>query len=178
MERKWRERGVPAPLFDRLSDFEPTVLEESPPFVNYNEAEVKASVQQECTRVLNTRCKLTKAEYEKLEPIAGKYRFPAFFGLPDGTIINPKNPNHAARMERMMAKAIEIFEPRLQNVHVAMSNYEESTQSMALSVAGDLVIGEVSTPITFPIALEDFQDQGDREKVAYDTRPKIELNKE
>ena len=139
---------------------------------------MKESIQRECTRILNTRCNLTKEEYFALEEEADSFRFPQFFGLPDGTYANPKNSTDSYQMERMMSKAIEIFEPRLQNVRVAIQNFEESKQALFLSVEGDLMIGNVVTPISFPISLEDFQEQGDKEKSAYDTRPRIELNKE
>jgi len=178
MSQKWSTKGAIAPLFDRLSDFEPLMKEETPPFVTYGEEDLKKSIQQECMRILNTRCKLTEADYAALEPQAAQFRFPQFFGLPDGTYANPKNTTDAYKIERMMGKAIEIFEPRLQNVHVSIQPYNDATQSLSLSVEGDLVVGDVNTPITFPIALQSFQEQGELEKAAYDTRPQIEFKKE
>jgi type VI secretion system protein ImpF len=176
MAEKWTTKGALAPLFDRLSDFEPHVKEEATPFMIYDEESVKASIQRECMRILNTRCMLTKEEYANLNPQASQFRFPRFFGLPDGTYANPKNTSDATLMQETMAKAIEIFEPRLQNVHVAIHGYEEDNQELSLSVEGDLVIGQIGKSISFPISLEHLQEQGEREQIAYDTRPTIELN--
>ena len=72
-----------------------------------NEEQMKASIQRECTRILNTRCNLTKEEYFDMEENAETFRFPQFFGLPDGTYANPKNSTDSYQMERMMGKAIE-----------------------------------------------------------------------
>jgi type VI secretion system protein ImpF len=176
MAEKWSTKGALAPLFDRLSDFEPTIKEEATPFITYDEESIKASIQRECIRILNTRCILTKDEYAKLDPQAAQFRFPRFFGLPDGTYANPKNSSDAIAMQETMAKAIEIFEPRLQNVKVSIHDYEEMNQELSFSVEGDLVIGRVGKPIMFPILLEHLQEQGEREQIAYDTRPTIELN--
>jgi type VI secretion system protein ImpF len=178
MTEKWSKKGAIAPLFDRLTDFEPTIKEEKNPFITYDEESVKASIQRECLRILNTRCMLTKSEYAALDPDAPHYRFPRFFGLPDGTYANPKNASDAYEMERTMAKAIEIFEPRLQNVHVSIHQYEELEQTLSFSVDGDLLIGEVKRPISFPISLDNLKEQGEREQIAYDTRPTIEFKKE
>ena len=177
MTKKWSEKGVLAPLFDRLSDEDLTAPEEHPPFVTYTQAETTASIQRECQMILNTRCKLTREDYEDLEPLAPRFRFPSFFGLPDSTVLNPKNQSDAHELERIMANAIEIFESRLQNVQVTLEHYEESTQTLGLTVQGDLVIGQVQSPISFPLAFENFQEQGQREKEAYETRPRIVLNK-
>lgn len=170
-------RGALAPLFNRLTDLEPHIKEENPPFSTYNEEEVRASIQQECKRILNTRCKLSQKEYEKMEPDALEFRFPEFFGLPDETNANPKNTKDQHQIERMMAKAIEIFEPRLHNVRVAIQRYEESKQALYLSIDGELVMGDLKTPFSFPLAFKDLQEQGEREIASYTQRPKIELHK-
>jgi type VI secretion system protein ImpF len=174
---KLSNRGAVAPLFNRLTDLEPHVQEETPPFLTYNEEELKASIQRECQRILNTRCKLSKKAYEKLEPEALEFRFPAFFGLPDGTHANPNNTKDRHQLERMMAKAIEIFEPRLHNVKVAIQQYEESKQALYLLLEGELMMGDIKEPFSFPLALKDFQDQGERELASYNQRPQIELEK-
>jgi type VI secretion system lysozyme-like protein len=176
MAEKWSTKGAFAPLFDRLSDFEPNVKEENPPFMIYDEDAIKTSIQHECMRILNTRCMLTKEEYAKLQSDATKFRFPRFFGLPDSIYANPKNTSDATFMQETMAKAIEIFETRLQNVHVAIHGYEEDNQELFLSVEGDLVIGEIRKSIAFPLSLGHLQEQGEREQIAYDKRPTIELN--
>ncbi|MBM3610515.1 MAG: type VI secretion system baseplate subunit TssE [Alphaproteobacteria bacterium] len=173
-----KNRGGFAPLFNRLTDFDLSVKEENPPFVTYNEEEARTSIQRECKRILNTRCKLSQKEYEKLEPEALEFRFPAFFGIPDGAHINPKDSKGQHQIERTMAKAIEIFEPRLQNVRVAIQEYEESKQALYLAVEGELIVGDIKTPLSFPLALKDFQEQGERESASYTKRPQIELYKE
>lgn len=167
-----------APLFDRLTDQDLTSSEEVPIFSSYTEDQVVASIQRECAMILNTRCKLTQEDYEELEPEAEKFRFPSFYGIPDGLNKNPKNTTDAHDMERTMANAIEIFESRLQNVRVSVQSYDEPSQTLGLLVEGDLVIGKIAKPLSFPMALEDFQEQGDREIEAYDTRAKIDLKKE
>ena len=173
-----KNRGAIAPLFNRLTDLELHVQEENPSFVTYNEEEVRASIQRECTRILNTRCKLSKKDYEKLEPEALEFRFPSFFGLPDEIHANPKNSKDQHQIEKTMAKAIEIFEPRLHNVRVVIQQYDESKQALYLILDGELIVGDVRTPLSFPLALKDFQAQGEREVASYTQRPQIELHKE
>lgn len=178
MMSKWSTRGAIAPLFDRLSDFEPEIQEEASPFRLYDERDLRLSIQRECTRILNTRCTLTKKEYEALEPEAMEFPFPRFFGLPDTSIENPKDSLDAHRIIKTMAKAIEIFEPRLHNVRVAIKKYEEPRQVLYLTVEGDVTIGEIVKSVSFPVALQDFQEQGDRENKIYTLRPSIELPNE
>lgn len=177
MTRKWTEKGVSIPLFDRLRDENPEVKSEHPIFKRYNRQELLNSVQKEVSQLLNTRCKVPYEDYKKLDPGDLEYGFPELYGLPDQSYTNPQSPEGADQLADMIAHAIEIFEPRLKNVSVEIQTFNEGGQSLSVAVSGDLVVEDVREPISFPVAINDYRNVAEEEKLGYDTTAKIDYHK-
>ena len=177
MARKWTDKGADAPLFDKLRDENPQIKEEHPIFKKYDRKELLVSVQKEVSNILNTRCKMPYQEYKDLDPADLEYGFPELFGLPDQSYADPKTPEGADKMADLIANAIEIFEPRLANVSIEIQEFHKQDQSLSVGVSGDLVIGDVREPISFPVAVQDYRTVATEEKVGYDTTAKIEYTK-
>lgn len=178
MSRKWTDKGADAPLFDKIRDENPQIKEEHPIFKKYDRQKLLFSVQKEVSNILNTRCKMPYEEYKNLDPSDLQYGFPELFGLPDQSYADPQSPEGADRMADLIKNAIEIFEPRLANVSVEIQNFNQQNQSLSVNVNGDLIIGDVREPISFPVSVQDYSPVAEEEKVGYDTTAKIEYNKD
>ncbi len=167
MSKSWTIVGTTAPLFDRLVDDDLNTFAEVVPFIKYNREETIASVMREATHLLNTRCKIPWKEYQALDPSTLEYGLPDLYGFPDQSYGDASSPEGANKLARLMANSLKLFEPRLESVSVEISQYDPQTQNLYLQVHGMLKIGDVLEPISFPVAVQHFQDIGRREKKAY-----------
>lgn len=175
MAEKWLQKGVVAPLFDRLCDYEPNVSTEPVPFVTYTKKQLIESIQFEVENLLNTRCTMALSDYADVEPSILTYGIPDLFGLPDGSYADASSKEGKDRLAKLLANSIRIFEPRLRNVSLDIELMDPKTQSAHAVVRADLVIGEIQETISFPISVSSFKDVADREAEQYDTTAKLVL---
>lgn len=117
---------------DRLLDLgSPAASGESGSAPLLGDEELRASVRREVAHVLGTRCTLTLEQAESLEP---HERTVLDYGLPD---LGPlgSTPADAQRLERIIARAVEAYEPRLHRVRVSVQPPlpEEGTTRAMLS---------------------------------------------
>lgn len=98
-------------LFDRLVDLHPEQKDERPLRILDRE-QMKASVQRELGRLLNTRCSLPLHGLGEVERSVINY------GIPDFSSLSPQNADDQALIASIIGQTITAFEPRLRQVHV------------------------------------------------------------
>jgi len=155
MKKQWSFDGAFAPLFDRLTDHNPKVREESTVFVTLNKQQLLESIRQEVENLLNTRCPLTLEAYKALGPDHRIYGMPALFGLSDASSMDGENKTTWYKSAQLIENAIRIFEPRLVDVTVRMRRFDTNTQMLYVDIAGQYKIGKCIEHITFPIVMQD-----------------------
>ena len=140
--------GGEVPLFDRLSDDEPVCDGERVSLRVYDRDAVLASVMRELDRLLNTRSNLPMSRWEDAAHTVIDY------GLPDYAHLSPRNGAHRDQLSRVIARAIADYEPRLRHPRVTpLPPDEHDVHRFRFTVAGELVIGDIIEPVSFPIAL-------------------------
>ncbi|MFE8600482.1 type VI secretion system baseplate subunit TssE [Archangium violaceum] len=137
-----KTHGFPAPLLDRMVDLESFPL--------LDEEELRASVRREIAHALNTRSTLTLEQAGALEP---HERSALDYGLPD---LRPLGPTveDARRLERLIARAVEAYEPRLRQLQVSVQLPPEEEGSPVAVITARLVQGPAAEPISFPLRLD------------------------
>lgn len=138
-------------LFDRLFDENPSRRQEAIPYCTLDRAGLRQSVARELGRILGTRCPITGDE------ALTRQRTVIDYGLPDlehggRTLV----PEELRRLQRLVQKTIEAYEPRLQQVHVEIKRREDVGTHARLVVAltAMIVTDEVREPLSFEAPLE------------------------
>lgn len=138
--------GASTPLLDRLMDLEreaagkPRVLEQ----------ELRASVRREVAHVLGTRCTLSVKEAESLEP--GE-RSVLDYGLPDLWSLGSA-PEDARRLERLITRAVEAYEPRLCQVQVSVRLPPSEQGAVVAVLTARFAPGLIPETLSLPLRLE------------------------
>jgi type VI secretion system protein ImpF len=130
--------GFPMPLFDRLGASADAWLQ--------GDDALRQSVEQELSRLLNTRSRLT---------------FEAF-GLSDGTVLDYGVPDFTERSLRSdtdcdaiaaaIQHAIAMFEPRLSNATVKFTSPANREQNPVLVIGGNLRMATSVRHVFFEMA--------------------------
>lgn len=161
--------GARALLFDRLVDLHPDADEGERPLRILNREQLKASVQRELERLLNTRCSLP------LHRLAEAERSVINYGIPDFSSLSPHNQDDQALIASIIGQTIAAFEPRLRQVRVEVESIGgsaalkrtncthdifERNQSRSGGEGGLLVFIEAlmvsdlfNEPVSFPVLL-------------------------
>ncbi|WP_233809726.1 type VI secretion system baseplate subunit TssE [Paraburkholderia sp. HP33-1] len=147
---------APMPLFERLADDAPFEREErvGEPAARMLDADgLRASVRAELLRLLNTR--------------RGKPRVPRapdvlLYGLPDWSAKDAARAEDRAVIEREIAVAIRVFEPRLRGPRVKIEPEAGTPWRLCLRVMGTLRGNDgVEHPVTYVAGLDgDMQSIG------------------
>lgn len=140
--------GGRALLFERLVDVEPG-RREARPFVLHDRAGVKASVASELERLLSTRVPVPAAELERRE------RTTIDYGIPDGALAAPGDPEARKRLADQIAAAIRAFEPRLAEPSVELRLAGDRGDALTAEISGTLAVAGLIEPVSFSIALGD-----------------------
>lgn len=158
-------KGAYPPLFDRLTDNDPTTLSENIHDVLLDFEGLKASVEDELTMILNTRHsskdKAKEATYDSLSD----YVLPQFYGLSDFSWFEVSSLAGRQNMAEEIAQTIEHFEPRFKNVSVKIIDINPHTLALEARLDGDITLGSFSKKVSFPILLENLIVK-DEEKAA------------
>ena len=111
------EASLLASVFDRLLDEQPTQTKEPTLLHRQNVWQLKKTIARDLEALLNTRMELlTELPDEEMEVA----RSILAYGLPDLTSMSIGDPKDRNRVRRSIERAIEVFEPRLKNVRVAL----------------------------------------------------------
>lgn len=142
--------GAPVPLFDRLIDDDPETVTEQPSKRYYNRAELIQSIEREVDRILNTRATVKRAEYEAFSEDALNFGLPEMFGLGDFSQYDATKQDEWPRIAELCEQAIRRYEPRIKNVAVTVTAFDNKAQSLGMAIHADFAIREFQGELTFP----------------------------
>jgi type VI secretion system protein ImpF len=140
-------KGAKALLFERLADENPQSPGEAQPFRIYGVGALRRSVERELVRLLNTRCPLPGGPADERE------RTVVGYGIPDFSHLGPASTTDIQRLAQMLERAITAYEPRLQQVQVALDAAGNSQSGVRGAINANLVVGSVNEPVSFPLVL-------------------------
>jgi type VI secretion system protein ImpF len=147
--------GARVPLFDRLVDDHPSVPYEPQPFHILDAAGLRASVEAELGRLLNTRAPVAADE------IARRERSTIDYGIPDLSYYWPQDGGSEAELERTIEQAIAAFEPRLLSPRVTVVRPADRRGAIIVEVAGKLAIGTVMEPVAFAVPVRGLAEESE-----------------
>lgn len=140
-------KGAKALLFERLTDESPNLPGEAQPFRIYGTGALRASVQRELARLLNTRCPLPGG------PADERDRTVIDYGIPDFSHLGPASVTDVHRLAHVLERTITAYEPRLQKVEVALEPAANNQSAVRGLLTANLVVGTVNEPVSFPLVL-------------------------
>lgn len=139
------EIHVRAPLFDRLTDFNPGSSGEPRPLRTLGRQGLRDSVRRELERLLNTRSSLP------VDQLAQRPELTVLeYGIPDLSAYSAGDDDHQRLLAGVVARAVAAFEPRLREVRVAVVRLEDEQRSLRLRIDAVLTADEVAEPVSFP----------------------------
>jgi type VI secretion system lysozyme-like protein len=138
---------APAPLFERLTDLDPSVDAEPQPMRLLSLAMLRQSVARELDRLLNTRAPVAADQLERRE------RSTIDYGIPDLSLFAARDVDSEARLTRMVVDAIAVFEPRLRHPSARIEGAAQQNGALIVHVEGELVVGAMMEPIAFAISI-------------------------
>lgn len=144
------ERLLPS-IFDRLIDFNPLELSESPKSQSQVIYELKASLRRDLENLLNTRwsCASWPPDYEELDFSLINY------GIPDFTGVNMGGSENQNRLIQIVRKAIEKFEPRLIRFSIeVMTKIDNVDRILSFRVDGLLRAEPFPEQVVFDASLD------------------------
>jgi len=141
--------GASTPLLDRLMDLEREAAGE-PGKPQVPEEELRASVRREVAHVLGTRCTLSLKEAESLEP--GE-RSVLDYGLPDLWPLGSA-PEDTRRLERIITRAVEAYEPRLCQLQVSVRPPPDEEGAVVAVLTARFAPGRSLETLSLPLRLD------------------------
>ncbi len=144
-----RREDFPMPLFDRLIDQELHFGREVRPLRTLDRKGLRASIQRELARLVNTRVQISEDQLD------GRTRTVIDYGIPDFGNTSARNHEHRAKLERMLARTIEHYEPRLEDVRVYLEEPGSDAALLTGRIEALLVLGEAREPIAFATTLSE-----------------------
>lgn len=146
-------QGVRAPLFDRLAAN--PAPEDRRDLRMLDRAGLTASIRRELDRLLNTRTPLSA------DALGRRPRGTLDYGLPDLSLFWPYDADSEGRLAALVADTVAAFEPRLLRPRVAVERVANERRSLRVTVQGDIELGGMVEPVSFPILLSDGLEDAD-----------------
>ena len=144
------EARVTPSLLDRLTDHTPGSRGENP-FSRLQALRVlKASLWRDLSALLNTK----RREEEVPEQFTESNRSLLTYGLPDFSSYGLKSEVAQNRLRRAIEAAIRRFEPRLENVTVALEPSNETDRALRFRVDAFLRVEPAPEPVSFETLLQ------------------------
>lgn len=140
--------GGRALLFDRLTDLSPELPEEERPFRTLSRDELRQSIRRELARILNAR------SITPLEILESREWTVLDYGLPDYSGWYTRASSARTKLEELVRRTIETFEPRLVNPVVRVAHADEGEHLLRVHVEGSMQVGRTMEPVSFPLALQ------------------------
>jgi type VI secretion system protein ImpF len=111
--------------------------------LSFNQA--KAAVGRDLENLLNTK------NFEGALPEVFKElnRSALVYGLPDFTATNPHSSEVKSELLQAVERAINLFEPRLQNVMVSIDDSEKNARSLKFRISAILVVDPYEESVRF-----------------------------
>lgn len=145
MARRGPPIGDRTPLFERLTDAEPSAGESRPQRILDADG-ARRSVMTELNRLLNTRRGPAATRWPAAGTVLG-------YGVPDHALDNPGSVRDQDALCADVAAAIRAFEPRLREVRVWVLDDTSGRGRIALGLTGNLMLGRQAIPVSFPVTL-------------------------
>jgi len=149
MLQKKINRGVPAPLFDRIIDDK----NEWQGNQLLNAQQLQESIVDELSTFLNTRSTVRQVTYKDHIQTIPLFGFPDFFGLNDLNTFDGANPGDWPTAALFIETTIQAAEPRLSDVRVMVENYNSVEQILYIKVSAFIKEFQELKEIHFPLAL-------------------------
>lgn len=134
------------PLFDRLSDR--AAEQPRDPSRRAAQLAIRASVQRELSRLLNTRCSEPIDVWEQRELTVIDY------GIPDLSAFHTNDGQERQRLEDVLVRAITAFEPRLVDVTVYLRPNERDSRKASGWIEATLIAASDREPLIFATTLD------------------------
>jgi type VI secretion system protein ImpF len=144
------EARVTPSLLDRLTDHAPGSRWEDPLGRLQALRVLKASLWRDLSALLNTK----RREEEVPEQFTETNRSLLTYGLPDFSSYGIKSEAAQNRLRRAIEAAIRRFEPRLENVTVALEPTQETDRSLRFRVDAFLRVDPAPEPVSFETLLQ------------------------
>lgn len=142
-------RGHVLPLLDRLTDDEPGRDADSRPRWRGSREDIKASVLENLSWVLNARRSIVRVPPSATHLL----RSVAAYGLPDFTEANMESSDHRESLRSAIESVIKRFEPRLAQVYVSPPEVKADSRDLWFNVSAVLNIRPTPEPIQFDSVL-------------------------
>jgi len=117
---------------------------------------LERSIEQELSRLLNTRCACP------LAVLATRERSVIDYGLPDYTALCTGSSGDRQRLVELVRDTIVAFEPRLRNVQVEISMMPNCRHALRVDVGGMVLIDGRLEPVRFNINANHETDHMDK----------------
>lgn len=145
IQPKWFQPGSYNLLFNRLVNNQdgeniPVILSKD---------QLKVSIIEEISLLLNTRCSLTWEDYAQQMTSILKWGMPNLYGIPDFSGFDPGDSSAWIMIQEAIQNTIRIFEPRLKNPKVVIKKFEESKQNITAQIQGIMAFENMVEPIEF-----------------------------
>jgi len=121
MAKREVERTVQQPLLDRLTDRDPMSATEARMTHAQSVSEFKQSVRRDVEWLLNTR----RTPEPAPDPLSELQNSLYDYGLPDITSLSADSPEVRMQLARRIEQAITLFEPRLADVKISVTDTGE-----------------------------------------------------
>jgi type VI secretion system protein ImpF len=144
-------RGAIAPLFDRLTDEEPDLLEEDPVTYILTAEGLKASIRRELELILNTRPTSNLSGQTRFNDT--ELRLPTAFGLPEFAWTDTIHDHSLQTIAQVIEQTITAFEPRLKGVQVTVTGKNPQTLGLMLHISAQLQINDTHERVHFPLTI-------------------------
>ena len=99
--------------------------------------------------LLNTR----KSEINGIENFSFANKSVLNFGIKDFSVVNSQTVEGQEQIRLLIKSAIELFEPRLTDVEIAVTDSTEDGK-LAIKIYGLLLVEPIATPISYDATLD------------------------
>lgn len=157
------ELNVTQSLAERLVDLEPRLSTDASISRSQSVRQMKASLRRDLEWLLNTRRNPEAAGAELPHLARSLYNY----GLPDFSALSLNAPRDRNRLIAELQSAIEVFEPRLRDVRVSISQPPtQETRTVRFQIEAMLQMDpapqQISFDTTLQLATGEYQIRGDR----------------
>lgn len=145
------ERTAQRSVIDRLIDTEPTNAQDTTPTLAQSVREVKRALRRDLEWLLNTRRVIEPAPEACPELRRSIYHY----GLPDLTSLAAHSVDARNTLRRQVEETIALFEPRLTNVHVTVTDVgEPGRREVRFAIEAVLQMDPTPEQVVFDTVLE------------------------
>jgi type VI secretion system protein ImpF len=150
MSRVENEIRVTLSVLDRLLDDEPEVSREGIPSRSKSLRQLKDSVRRDLEWLLNTR-HIPAEVPSDLKEVNNSV---AVYGLPDFSSLSVQSPEDQKQMIKSIRDTIRVFEPRLDDVTVALEQSRTTERALRFRIDARLKVEPAPEPVRFDTILQ------------------------